>query len=585
MNSKSTFNKLFLLVLLLIQSFGIYASQKSTVVCTHSILYDIAKEINQGKCELVCLIPVGGDPHLYDPIPNDVKQIAEASLLVKNGLHLEGWLDKVIQNSGTKALIIEASDGVQPIQSVDHENSYDPHAWMDIDNAILYAMNIKNALSEIDPENEVYYQNNFLKYTKELKALDAWIQNQINSIPEAQRILITSHDAFQYFSKAYGIRVEAALGISTEAEVQMSDLNKLISLIKKQEIPAIFVESTINPKLLQELANDLGVVIGGELFADSLSDPEDEAETYKGMMKHNVENIVKALSKKHIYQAQEVNYLFILITAIILLMIVFWTSKKLYPHKEKDLAEKFHLKVRDLSVSYQNKTILSNLHFKLGNGALIGIIGANGSGKSTLLKAILGLVKKDNGTCEIDGYDLNSYSSKIAYIPQKDEIDLHFPVSVMDVVLMGRNPHKKFGSSYSQEDCNKAEEAIEKLGLENIKNKQIGEISGGQLQRVFIARAVCQEAQIYLLDEPFVGVDMLTEEKIINLLKSFVKEGKMILLIHHDLSKVRDYFDELMMINQRIVALGGVEEVFTEQNIENTFGAQLPILHLKDEFR
>ena len=577
--------KVFVLIGICLCTLFSSAANNLKVVATNSILHDIAQHICGDNYELISLIPVGGDPHLYDPIPSDVEAIAKADIVIKNGLHLEGWLNKLIDNSGTNALIIEASKGIKAIQSLDHANSYDPHAWMNITNGKIYARNICNAFIEINPDHEAYYINNLSIYLEKLDVLDDYIKTIIQSIPKQQRILITSHDAFQYFSRAYDIRVEAAAGISTEAEVRTGDLNKLIQLIKDYEIPSIFVESTINPKLLEQLAKDLGIKIGGELFADSLDDPEEDAGTYAGMLKHNAETIKAGLlAQKHQTNNQSITISFILVTTIILLFVLWIVTKKVIQKGEGELGLEFNLVIKGLTVSYGYKTILNNIFLGLNSGRLVGVIGANGSGKSTLLKSILGIASIDSGGIHINGKSIGSFASKIAYLPQKDEIDTQFPVTVKDVVLMGRNAIKQVGAGFNKADYQLMNDALEELGLKAIKDRQISEISGGQLQRVFIARALCQEASILMLDEPFVGVDVTTEEKIIQILKGLAKQGKMIIMVHHDLSKVTQYFDDVIMMNQRVVAYGNVAETFTNENIQKTFEAQLPILHQKDQF-
>jgi ABC-type Mn2+/Zn2+ transport system ATPase subunit len=264
---------------------------------------------------------------------------------------------------------------------------------------------------------------------------------------------------------------------------------------------------------------------------------------------------------------------------------VLWiVTKKVIQKGDGELGLKFNLVIKGLTVSYGYKTILNNIFLGLNSGRLVGIIGANGSGKSTLLKSILGIASIDSGGMLINGKSIESFASKIAYLPQKDEIDTQFPVTVRDVVLMGRNAIKQVGAGYNKLDYQLMNDALEELGLTAIKDRQISEISGGQLQRVFIARALCQESSILMLDEPFVGVDVTTEEKIIQILKGLAKQGKMIIMVHHDLSKVTQYFDDVIMMNQRVVAYGDVAEIFTNENIQKTFEAQLPILHQKDQF-
>ncbi|MBX2814390.1 MAG: metal ABC transporter ATP-binding protein [Saprospiraceae bacterium] len=237
------------------------------------------------------------------------------------------------------------------------------------------------------------------------------------------------------------------------------------------------------------------------------------------------------------------------------------------------------ISIKDLSVSYDKKRVLTNIFLEINDGHIYGVIGPNGAGKSTLFKAILELLEPDTGLILINDKPLSHARKTIAYVPQKDDVDWHFPATVFDIVLQGRYPHKRLLQSLDSHDRRIAVNALEQLGIRDLKQRQIGELSGGQQQRVFLARALCQEADIFLLDEPFVGVDVTTEERIISILKALAEEGKTILVIHHDLSSVHSYFDQVLLLNQRLIAVGPTKEVFTEENIAKAYRAQLTILH------
>lgn len=237
------------------------------------------------------------------------------------------------------------------------------------------------------------------------------------------------------------------------------------------------------------------------------------------------------------------------------------------------------ISVEDLSVSYERKRVLSNIYLHLEPGHIYGVLGPNGAGKSTLFKAILGLLDIASGEVKVTGLPIEAVRKELVYVPQKSEVDWSFPATVYDVVLMGRYPHKKVFSRLSAADHAKAKAAMDELGISNLQGRQIGELSGGQQQRVFLARALAQEAEIFLLDEPFVGVDITTEEKIIQVLKRLAGEGKTLLVVHHDLSSVHAYFDQVILLNQRLIAYGPTQEVFVEENIAKAYSGQLPILH------
>lgn len=236
------------------------------------------------------------------------------------------------------------------------------------------------------------------------------------------------------------------------------------------------------------------------------------------------------------------------------------------------------VEVAGLSVSYGSKRVLTNIYLDLYGGSVYGVIGPNGAGKSTLFKAILGLVEPNAGSVSVMGTTMDEVQKKVAYVPQKDDVDWTFPAKVIDIVLMGRYPHKGLLERINKKDKAIAEQALEDLDITDLRDRQIGQLSGGQQQRVFLARALCQEAEIFFLDEPFVGVDMLTEERIIFILKKLAAEGKTLLVVHHDLSTVEDYFDKVILLNQRLIAYGDTEQVFVQENIAKCYGPQLSIL-------
>lgn len=237
------------------------------------------------------------------------------------------------------------------------------------------------------------------------------------------------------------------------------------------------------------------------------------------------------------------------------------------------------INVKGLSVSYDRKRVLTNIHLKINSGNVYGVIGPNGAGKSTLFKSILGLIEFNAGSVKVLGGDIKQVRKKVAYVPQKDEVDWTFPATVIDIVLMGRYPFKKIFQRLDKEDKAIAMQALKDLDIEELRDRQIGQLSGGQQQRVFIARALAQQADIFFLDEPFVGVDILTEEKIIFILKKLASEGKTLLVVHHDLATVPKYFNKVILLNQRLIAYGDTKEIFTQENVSICFGPQLTILH------
>jgi len=274
----------------------ILTSQKKTIVASASMMADMAENIAGDLLNVKYIVPRGQDPHLYKPTPSDVIMVQNADLIVINGLTFEGWIEKLIENSGTKANTYVITEGIDAIQSSKYQNSFDPHAWMDVSLVQTYIDNIKNALIELLPEHKATFEKNHASYSAQLTELDQFIMSEIQKIPESQRILITSHDAFAYFGRRYGLRLEAIVGISTEAEVQSSDIIRVHKVIKESKVPSIFMESTINPKILQQIAKDNDIVIGGELYADSLGEDDSPANTYLKMLRYNANTIVQGLT-------------------------------------------------------------------------------------------------------------------------------------------------------------------------------------------------------------------------------------------------------------------------------------------------
>ncbi len=237
------------------------------------------------------------------------------------------------------------------------------------------------------------------------------------------------------------------------------------------------------------------------------------------------------------------------------------------------------IKVQRLSVSYGQKRVLANINLELNQSSIYGVVGPNGAGKSTLFKAILDLIEYDTGEITVLEGKIEDHRKKVAYVPQKDDVDWKFPATVYDIVSQGRYPHKKILERLNTSDNIIIDASLEELGILDLKNRQIGQLSGGQQQRVFIARALAQEADIFFLDEPFVGVDITTEEKIIQTLKRLRSEGKTLLVVHHDLSTVESYFDHVILLNQRLIACGKTSDMFTSENIAKCYGPQLTILN------
>ena len=236
------------------------------------------------------------------------------------------------------------------------------------------------------------------------------------------------------------------------------------------------------------------------------------------------------------------------------------------------------LELHDLTVSYAKKPVLYGVDVQVPQGALVGIIGPNGAGKSTMIRAIMGLTPASSGWVQIFGESFQKNRHRVGYVPQREQVDWDFPVNVMDVVLMGRYGRRGWLRRVTKEDKSIAEESLEKVGMLPFRNRQIANLSGGQQQRVFLARALAQQSDLYLMDEPFAGVDATTERAIVTLLQDLQSQGKTILVVHHDLTTAKEYFDHLLLLNMRLVAFGKTGDVFTVEQLQKTYGGRLTIL-------
>ncbi len=236
------------------------------------------------------------------------------------------------------------------------------------------------------------------------------------------------------------------------------------------------------------------------------------------------------------------------------------------------------IQIHDMTIAYHRKPVLWDVDLDVPEGQLVGIIGPNGAGKSTMITAIMDLLPKASGWVRIYGKPYERMRRSVGYVPQRESVDWDFPISALEVVTMGRYGRLGWMRRPRREDRRAAEEALDKVGMGDFAGRQISQLSGGQQQRVFLARALAQDTRIYLMDEPFAGVDATTEQAIIDILMELRALGRTILCVHHDLQTVTRYFDWVIMLNMRVVASGPTAEVFSEENLHKTYGGRLTVL-------
>ncbi len=271
-----------------------WAADKLRVVTSFTILADMVRNVGGEHVALATLVGPDGDAHVYEPTPADARSLARADLVVVNGLGFEGWIDRLVKVSGYRGPVVVASEGIAALTV--EENQPDPHAWQDLTNGRLDVANIVRALAAADPAHADDYRRRAEAYDRELAALDREVKSRLEAFPRDRRKVITSHDAFQYFGRAYGIDFHAPVGLSTESEPSAGEVATLIRQMRDEGIHALFVENITDPRLVGQLAREAGAVIGGRLYSDSLSGPTGPAPTYLDMFRHNVGEIAKAFT-------------------------------------------------------------------------------------------------------------------------------------------------------------------------------------------------------------------------------------------------------------------------------------------------
>jgi zinc/manganese transport system substrate-binding protein len=286
--------QLWLIFLVLATSAApVRARDRLSVVASFSILGDLVRNVGGERVSVTTLVGPDGDVHVYTPAPADAKKIADAKLVVINGLGLEGWLPRLVQSSGGKAILVTASQGITPLKI---GSDADPHAWQSVANARIYVANIRDALVAADPAGAEAYLANAERYLAELDALDREVREAVARIPEARRKVISTHDAFGYFAAAYGIEFIAPQGVSTESEVSARDIARIITEVRAAKIPAVFLENISDDRLMRRISTETGARVGGTLFSDSLTREKGDAPTYIDMVRHNIKALRSALT-------------------------------------------------------------------------------------------------------------------------------------------------------------------------------------------------------------------------------------------------------------------------------------------------
>jgi zinc/manganese transport system substrate-binding protein len=281
-----------------------FAAEPPKIVASFSVLGDIVHQVAGDKAEVTTLVGPDGDAHTFEPTPADASKLAQADLVVVNGLGLEAWMDRLLASAEYKGPIAIASEGIKTRTMVEEqansaapESVTDPHAWQDLRNGQIYVRNIAAALAKVDPANAAVYAANAKRYAAKLAALDEEVRAAIGAVPEGKRRVITSHDAFGYFGAAYNVEFLAPEGLSTEAEPTAGDLARLVQQMRAEHIRALFVENITDPRLVETISRETGAPMGGALFSDALSPADGPAPTYVAMFRNNVPKLVAGMQQ------------------------------------------------------------------------------------------------------------------------------------------------------------------------------------------------------------------------------------------------------------------------------------------------
>jgi manganese/zinc/iron transport system ATP- binding protein len=529
------------------------------VLATVGMVADVAAEVGGDCVAAEALIGPGSDPHLYQPTASDVGRLAEADLILTVGHGLEGQLGAVLARFADRtASVAVAEAGFEEaslIEAADFGGGIDPHLWMDAGLWAGIAAVIAEAVGGIAPGCAEAARANAAAYAATLEALDGWVEASVATIPEGQRVLVTAHDAFAYFGRAYGLDVVAIQGISTEAEASIADIRAAADAVVEAGVPAVFVETTINPRAIEAVIEAAGarghaVEVGGALFSDAMGDAGTAEGTYIGMLVANARAITEALGGTPPP-----------LPAALDGWAAEWEGTQLSAIDPGGTAAPLHepqfaLHVEDLTVSFRDAPVLWDIDLDVPPGVMAAIVGPNGAGKSTLIKTALGLVRPVAGHVRFFGRRYRDEQRRVGYVPQRSTVDWDFPATALDVVTMGLYGRLGWFRRPGRAERGRAMAALEEVGMADYAGRQISQLSGGQQQRVFIARALVQEADLYFLDEPLAGVDATTERAIVALLQGLRARGKTVIVVHHDLQTVRRYFDWLVMLNVRVIAQG-----------------------------
>jgi ABC-type Mn2+/Zn2+ transport system ATPase subunit/ABC-type Zn uptake system ZnuABC Zn-binding protein ZnuA len=499
------------------------------VLATFTILADIADRVAGDVLTVDSLTRPGAEIHGYDPTPGDIRAAADADLIISNGLGLENWLDKLMSDSD--ATRVTATDGIDPI-TIEGTDDPNPHAWMSPTLAADYVDTIAAAFADNFPDDAATFRRNAGEYKAELAEVETTMRDGLAALPANQRALQTCEGAFSYLTREAGMSESYIWPVNSGEEITPRTDPARRRLRPRQGRPRRLLRVHRRPRPQGTAhAGDRGRRRRHPL----------RRLTHRGQR-----------GRPHLPRPHPLRH----------------PDHHRRPARRRPLMTAPAIDVRGLGVHYGSVHALDDVTLRLDHGRIHGLIGTNGSGKSTLFNTLMGEVRPTTGTVTV----ADAADHRVAYVPQSESVDWTFPLSVREVVMTGRYGHMGFLRHPRAADRAAVTDALARTDLTDLAGRQIGQLSGGQKKRTFVARGLAQQARTVLLDEPFAGVDTTSQAMITALLHEMADAGACILISTHDLASVDALCDTVTMLHGTVVAHGAPAEVMTTDNLMTTFG-------------
>ena len=503
-------------------------SSAPLVLTTFTVIQDMASRVAGEFCQVESITKAGAEIHDYEPTPDDLKRAQKAQLILNNGLGLERWFERFVDESPAQRADLSEGITAIPIAEGDFQGQANPHAWMSPEHGKIYVENIVRALSSLVPDHAKDFEANGDAYKKELDNISSRLIEELSALPENQRTLVTCEGAFSYLCRDTNMKELYLWAVNAADEGTPQQIAKVVEAVKSQQIPAVFCESTVNPKAMQQVADETGATLKTTvpfppiLICFNTMQTQSYLDSWEGNCSMNL--CVSQLCA--------------------------WYEKK-----------------------DREKPIIHDVNFSLSTGDLCALVGVNGAGKSTLFKALMDTIPCE-GSITWGNQTLSQARKlgKVSYVPQTEAIDATFPLLVKDVVMQGRYVHQGWMRIASTQDKELVAQALERVNLIDLMNCPLAQLSGGQRKRVFVARGIAQAAELVFLDEPFAGVDARSEAIITEQLNNLRKEGKTLLVSIHDINLAQQKFPLCLVINRTITAQGPSKEILSGDALLQNLG-------------